>query len=106
LVTAEALEQSLDVLIDVIGVLERNVVFERVDGRGEPQLGRRGLYRAISGHKDQAEAQMALLWVLNQTDGRHSLLDIAERSGVAFEQLALAAEAAREADLIRPVATP
>jgi aminopeptidase-like protein len=49
---------------------------------------------------------MALLWVLNQTDGRHSLLDIAERSGVAFEQLALAAEAAREADLIRPVATP
>jgi aminopeptidase-like protein len=106
LVTAEALEQSLDVLIDVIGVLERNVVFERVDGRGEPQLGRRGLYRAISGHKDQAEAQMALLWVLNQTDGRHSLLDIAERSGVAFEQLALAAETAREADLIRPVVTP
>jgi aminopeptidase-like protein len=48
---------------------------------------------------------MALLWLLNQADGRHSLLDIAERSGVPFEQLALAAEAARNADLIRP-ATP
>lgn len=105
-VTAEALERSLDVLMDVIGVLERNLVFERVDGRGEPQLGRRGLYRAISGQKDHAGAQMALLWVLNQADGRHSLLDIAERSGVSFDQLALAAEAASKADLIRPVAKP
>ena len=93
----------LDVLIDVIGVLERNMTFARVYGRGEPQLGRRGLYRALSGQKDHAVAQMALLWVLNQSDGRHSLLDIAERSGIAFDQLVLAAEAARQADLIRHV---
>ena len=102
-VTPAALEQSLDVLIDVIGVLERNMTFARVDGRGEPQLGRRGLYRALSGQKDHAVAQMALLWVLNQSDGRHSLLDIAELSGIAFDQLVLAAEAARQADLIRHV---
>jgi aminopeptidase-like protein len=105
-VTAAALEESLEALVEVIGMLERNQVFERVDGRGEPQLGRRGLYRAISGQKDQAEAQMALLWVLNQTDGRHSLLDIAERSGVAFDQLAAAAAAAEQAKLIRPLAEP
>lgn len=102
-VTPLALEQSLDVLLDVVGVLERDVVFERVDGRGEPQLGRRGLYRAISGQKDQAEAQMALLWVLNQADGRQSLLDIAERSGIAFDRVADAAAAASKADLIRPL---
>lgn len=104
-VTAEALQESLEVVMDVIGVLEQNVTFERIDGRGEPQLGRRGLYRAISGQKDHAAAQMALLWLLNQADGRHSLLDIADRSGVPFEQLALAAEAASKADLIRR-ATP
>jgi len=104
-VTAEALQESLEVVMDVIGVLEQNVIFERVDGRGEPQLGRRGLYRAISGQKDHAAAQMALLWLLNQADGRHSLLDIADRSGVPFEHLALAAEAASKADLIRR-ATP
>ncbi len=103
-VTAEALEQSLAVLLDVIGVLERDIVFVRIDGRGEPQLGRRGLYRSVSGQKDQAAAQMALLWLLNLADGRHSLLDIAERSGVALEQLALAADMARKAHLIRPVA--
>jgi aminopeptidase-like protein len=105
-VTPAALEESLHVLLEVIRVLERDRVFERVDGRGEPQLGRRGLYRAISGHKDHAEAQMALLWVLNQSDGRHSLLDIAERSGVGFDRLAAAAAAAEQAGLIRPVAAP
>ena len=26
-----------------------------------------------------------MLWVLNQSDGEHSLLDIAERCGLAFE---------------------
>lgn len=102
-VTPTALEESLEVLIDVIDVLERNVVYARVNGRGEPQLGRRGLYRAVSGQKDHADAQMALLWVLNQSDGRHSLLDIAERSGVDFDRIARAAEMARAADLIRAV---
>ncbi len=100
-VTPESLEQSFEILIDVVGVLERNVVYERVDGRGEPQLGRRGLYRAISGQKDKAEAQMALLWLLNQADGRQSLLDIADRSGVPYGQLAIAADLAANADLVR-----
>ena len=103
-VTPGALEESLDVLIEVIRMLERDRVFERVDGRGEPQLGRRGLYRAISGQRDQAEAQMALLWVLNQSDGSQSLLDIAARSGVDFDRLADAAGLAEQAGLIRPVA--
>jgi aminopeptidase-like protein len=101
-VTAEALEGSMDVLADVIEMLEGNVVFRRVDGRGEPQLGRRGLYRSISGQSDQATAQVALLWLLNQADGRHSLLDIAERSGIPFEHLAQAAQLACRAELVRP----
>jgi aminopeptidase-like protein len=103
-VTPEALEESYRILVEIIGMLERNVVYARVDGRGEPQLGRRGLYRAISGQKDHAAAQMALLWVLNLADGRHSLLDITERSGLSFEQLAIAADAASRADLIRRAA--
>jgi aminopeptidase-like protein len=105
-VTPAALEESLDVLVDVTRMLEHDRVFERVDGRGEPQLGRRGLYRAISGQKDHAETQMALLWVLNQSDGRHSLLDIAQRSGVGFDRLAAEAGLAEQAGLIRPVAAP
>jgi len=30
---------------------------------------------------------MAMLWMLNLADGRHSLLDIAERSGLRFQSI-------------------
>jgi aminopeptidase-like protein len=43
---------------------------------------------------------MAMLWVLNLADGRHSLLDIAERSGMDFELLHSVAVALARADLL------
>lgn len=46
---------------------------------------------------------MAILWVLNLSDGRHSLLDIAERSGLRFRQIALAADALSEHGLLENV---
>ena len=70
---------------------------------GEPQLGRRGLYGSLGGATDGRERELALLWVLNQSDGRHSLLDIAERSGVAFGRLRQAADALLAASLLREV---
>jgi aminopeptidase-like protein len=100
-ITPDALAETLDILIELVDLLEQNVIYARVDGRGEPQLGRRGLYRAISGQKDHAATQMAVLWVLNLADGRHSLLDMAERSGLPFRELATAAGLALEAGLIR-----
>jgi aminopeptidase-like protein len=103
-VKADALEESYRILIDVLDLLERNVVYSRVDGRGEPQLGRRGLYPAISGRTDVATTQMALLWVLNLADGRHSLLDMAEHSGLKFSQIAATADLASRAGLIRQTA--
>ena len=66
----------------------------------EPQLGRRGLYVAIGGRNDAEQLQMAMLWVLNQSDVTHSLLDIAERSGLPFTLLADAAASLVEAELL------
>jgi aminopeptidase-like protein len=51
---------------------------------GEPQLGRRGLYGAVGG-QNLPDGQLAMLWVLNLSDGDHSLLDIADRAGLTFE---------------------
>jgi aminopeptidase-like protein len=98
LITPGALAESCDMLRVIIDLLDENRVYVRTDGRGEPQLGRRGLYRAISGQKDIPQA--ALLWVLSLADGRHSLLDMAERSRLPFEQIRGAADLARNADLI------
>jgi aminopeptidase-like protein len=66
----------------------------------EPQLGKRGLYQAIGGKSHQVDVQMALLWVLNLSDGHHDLLDIAERSGIAFDVIKDAADALRQKGLL------
>jgi aminopeptidase-like protein len=59
------------------------------------------LYDALGGRSDTKQAQMAMLWVLNLSDGEHSLLDVAERSGLPFDTVAGAAGALREAGLIK-----
>ena len=69
---------------------------------GEPQLGRRGLYRAIGG-TDIPDVQFAMLWVLNLSDGEHSLLDIAERAGIDFAAIAAAADVLEAHELLAEV---
>jgi aminopeptidase-like protein len=85
------LEDSYRTVLDIITLLENNKVFKNVNPHCEPQLGKRGLYKHIGGSEAQVD-QLTLLWVLNLSDGNHSLLDIAERSGKKFSQIAKAAE--------------
>ena len=92
LVRPEALEDSLAVFRAIFDILERDRSYLNLSPKGEPQLGRRGLYAAIGGRSDTRDFQMALLWVLNQSDGAASLLDIAERAGLPFPLIAEAAE--------------
>jgi aminopeptidase-like protein len=103
-VKPEALDASYAVLDTLLDLLDRNCTYQRVDGRGEPQLGRRGLYRAIAGQREAGGAtQMDLLWFLNLADGSHSLLDMAIRADVPFARIEAAARLALDADLVRPV---
>ena len=81
-------------------VLEHNKKFLNTNPKGEPQLGRRGLYSALGGRKDSNQYEMAMLWVLNFSDGEHSLLDIADKSGIAFSALREAAKALSDCGLL------
>jgi len=76
-------------------VLEDDRTYINQNPKCEPQLGRRGLYREIGAD------EMAMLWVLNQSDGRHSLLDIAERSELKFESVRKAAELLARHNLLK-----
>ncbi|MGC2062822.1 MAG: winged helix-turn-helix domain-containing protein, partial [Thermodesulfovibrionales bacterium] len=70
----------------------------------EPQLGKRGLYQMIGGQQDTRMRELALLWVLNLSDGNNSLLDIAERSALQFELIKDAADALKECGLVKEIA--
>lgn len=100
-VFAEALEDSLAKALAIVEILEHDSTYLNLNPKGEPQLGRRGLY-GNAGGDSPAGFDMALLWVLNFSDGRHSLLDISERAALPFATIRGAADALRDAGLLRP----
>lgn len=100
-VTPEALQDSLAILLKAMYVIENDAVLVSTNPYCEPQLGRRGLYRAIAGQKEGALQEMALLWVLNMADGHHTLLDMAERADTPFEAIHAAAQALKNCELVR-----
>jgi aminopeptidase-like protein len=83
-VAPKHLARSYELIVRTIEILEHNTTYCNVLGKCEPQLGRRGLYGAIGGDKDAPAANMAMLWILNLSDGTNSLLDIAERANLPF----------------------
>ena len=102
LVQPDALAKSLERYLDVVRVLEQNRTYVSTNPKGEPQLGRRGLYRAMGGHKDTEDMQMAMLWLLNLSDGSHSLLDVAEYSDLPFDLVCKVADVLHSHDLLIP----
>jgi aminopeptidase-like protein len=100
LVTPSSLGESLQQLLRVIQIFEENCRYLNLKPKCEPQLGRRGLYRQTGGIKGETSNEMAILWVLNLSDGQHDLLDIAARSGISFDQISKAANRLREVGLL------
>jgi aminopeptidase-like protein len=101
-VRPDALADSLRLLIETVEVIEGNDVYLNTHPKGEPQLGRRGLYDQVGGANERHARQMAMLWALNQSDGGPALLDIAEKSGLPFSRLREAADRLLACGLLAP----
>jgi aminopeptidase-like protein len=98
----QQLAGSLRVCAAIMDVLENNRRYRNLNPYCEPQLGKRNLYRSTGGESIGEEIN-ARLWVLNLSDGEHSLLDIAERSGMPFEAISDAAALLCQAGLLAVV---
>ena len=102
LLRPECLAESIRALAGMIAVLDANRSLRNLSPKGEPRLGKRGLYGSVGGTAP-GEFEHALLWVLSYSDGEHDLLAIAERSGLDFALLARAAAALEDAGLARTI---
>jgi aminopeptidase-like protein len=100
LVRPECLEQSLQLLLTGISIAERDRRLRSLNPKCEPQLGRRGLYSLIGGHNEAQKLQLALLWVLNKSDGLNTLLEIAKEAALPFDLIHTASVALAHADLV------
>lgn len=105
-VSPEALGGSLAAVERILHVVDREATYRSNNPMGEPRLGKRGLYRQTAGQGGALPDEIALLWVLNQSDGTRSLLEVAERSGMAFETICEAADALRATGLIEACPNP
>ena len=101
-VSVGQLAGSIRALAHMISVVDGNRCLLNLSPKGEPQLGKRGLYGSVGGGRP-GEFENALLWVLSQSDGKSDLVGIAQRSGIDFEVLDHAAEALEQNGLVRTV---
>jgi aminopeptidase-like protein len=102
-VKARHLAETLRTYLSVISLLEGNRRYKNLNPRCEAQLGKRGLYRTMGGQIDQPLRELAMLWVLNLSDGDHALLDIADRAGIPFDLICEAADSLRTCGLLEEV---
>ncbi len=99
------LADSLMAYLSVLYTLENNATYQNLNPKCEPQLGKRGLYSVLGSQTQTQVNQLALLWVLNFSDGENSLLDISDRSGLDFSTVKFAADSLAKCDLLRPFET-
>lgn len=102
-ISGDRLAESYATILDATDILEHDRTLLNLNPKGEPQLGRRGLYGKIGGTADAWRSQLAMLWVLNLSDGEHSLLDIADRAALPFREIHAAAVLLEDANLAAPV---
>lgn len=105
LIRPEKLAESIRAVARTISLLDANRRVLNLSGKGEPRLGKRGLYGSVGG-AGPGEFEHALLWVLSLADGGHDLLAMSQRSGMPFELLDRAATALEEAELVRTLDEP
>lgn len=102
-VTPASLAEALEAVAAILDVLQGDAVYRNLQPHGEPQLGRRGLYRATGG-SELPGLELALLWVLSLSDGTRSLGEVATRSGLPFPVVRAAADQLLAHDLLADAA--
>jgi aminopeptidase-like protein len=76
-------------------------VFLNLNPKCEPKLDKTGVYRKIGGERDNDA--LTILWVLNFSDGKHSLRHISLRSGIDFKQIKQTAELLHKMKLLKRI---
>jgi len=94
-------ENSLNSRPKIIDTLEKNQSYITINSKCEPNLGKRGLYNLIGASKKSKQLHEPFLWILNQSDGSNSLLDISIKSDIDFLKIVDAAKILYEHNLIK-----
>ena len=78
-------------------------VFMSQNLKCEPYLGKRDLYHKLGAltNQDSLDLKKSIQWMINFSDGYHSLFDISKKSGISLKKLNSAVIILKNADLIK-----
>lgn len=76
-VSFEAMEDTVDMYFKLVKAYELDGTYENLSPFCEPQLGKRGLYPSIGNKEQKGDLLKKILYILNYSDGHHTLLEIA-----------------------------
>lgn len=99
----DALEAYINLILEAVHLVENDRFYINTMPFGEPQLGKRGLYPTISTLEERGESLKKRLYLLNYSDGNHSLLQIANRLNIDYTQLDSEVEVLVEKGLLKPL---
>jgi aminopeptidase-like protein len=91
-ISGEKMANSLKKYLEILYIIENNATYLNLNPKCEPQLGSKGLYRSIATERKCEVDEYIMLWVLNYSDGFHSLLDISVLAKAKFVKIKKAAE--------------
>ena len=97
-----AMAETIDAYVDLFEIIEANRTWKNTVMFGEPQLSKRNLFRSLGSQIHSEERDNAIWWLLNLADGKHDLIDIAEKSGLDWRLLAEVAEMLNKSELLAP----
>ena len=86
-ISEEGLQLSYEIYMNIINTIEKNKVY-RVTVKGEPQLGKRGLYPNVS-TKTSGSSVRNMMNFLAYADGNNDLIDICLRIGTSFNEMTM-----------------
>lgn len=88
----ESLSESVDAYFDIVQLLEANRSWKNTVPYGEPQLGRRGVFRTLGSQINSPDTDLAMWWILNLADGEHDVIAIAEQAKISWKIIAQVAD--------------
>jgi len=86
-ISFEAMEKSVLKYLEVIKLIEKNERYINKMPFCEPQLGKRGLFPTLGSQKETNDFVMAMMWILNLSDGENDLISISEKSKITVCEL-------------------
>ena len=100
-ISFEAMEDTIEMYLKVVELIENNCKPINLLPDCEPQLGKRGLYPDISSAAEKTKNIEAIQWVLNYSDGLHDTIDIINKSKQRPSLIYSAIKSLNEAGLLR-----